>query len=420
MKIMQVNAVYGIKSTGRTCSEVEKALVAAGHDCITVYGNGKNDYGEKAILIDKRAEYLFHNIASRITGWEGYFSYFATKRLIRLIKEYKPNVIHLRVLHGHYLNFPLLFNFLKDAGIPVVQHLHDCWSFTGKCGYYSQIGCEKWKTGCSKCPKVKDYPQSLFFDRTKQEYADKKRWYSSITNLTVIGVSDWVANEARKSFLNGCGQIIRIYNWVNQDIFKVYPDLKEEIRKEYKIPSDKFVIIGVSADWVPGTPRYEDFLKLADKIDNQTIIVMVGKTKEPINHNKIYHIPFVSNTEKLAKLYNCADVYVHASIEDTFGKVIAEALACGLPAIVYNTTGCAEIVDDSCGFKVEPRNIDQIIHSIEKIKGYRKNEYRENAVKRVDSLFSYSKNVSELIDLYEKLYRENLVSERIHETDFSK
>ncbi len=405
MRILQINTVYAVKSTGRTCSEIEKALLAKGHECCTAYGHGPKNMSENAYRINTGFEYLFHNIMSRITGWEGYFSRSATKRLIKFMKKYQPDVVHLRNLHGHYLNLPILFKYLAKADIPVVQNLHDCWAFTGKCAYYTTIGCDKWKTECDNCPKVHEYPQSYVFDHTKKMKKDKENWYRSLKSLTVVGVSDWVAEEARKSFLNCASEITYIYNWINLDIFKPCTD-REAIRKKYNIPTDKFIIIGVSSQWPHNSPRYEDFFKMSQNLKDDELIVMVGNCEPNPNEKNIFHIPFVSDTKELASLYGCADVYVHCSIEDTFGKVIAEAMACGTPAIVYAITGCAELVTEGCGYTVSPRDVETVLSHIEDIKKNGKDTYTAACVKNVEDRFNYRTNSDLFIQLYEKLLME--------------
>jgi glycosyltransferase involved in cell wall biosynthesis len=395
MKVLQINTVYGIKSTGRTCVEVEHALHLGGHECYTAYGNKRNN-SEFSYRIGSSSEYYFHNIMARITGLQGYFSFFATKRLIRYINKLNPDIIHLRNLHANYLNLPLLFKYLRESNKPIVLNLHDCWAFTGKCAYYTERDCYKWIKECKNCPSKKDYPQSYFFDFSSKMFNDKKKGFSSIKNLTVIGVSDWIANQAKESFLKG-RDIRRVYNWINQDIFKPYD---ENILSKYGIDNKKFIIIGVSANWNKGTPRYEDFIKLSEMIDGSMQIIMVGKTEQSINSNNILHIPYVSDTVELAKLYSSSDVYVHFSVEDTFGKVIAESLACGTPAIVYDSTGCSEVVTKNCGFIVDKRNVKEVYQCILKVKSKGKPSYSNNCVLRVENEFNYLKNTKKLIEIY--------------------
>ncbi len=402
MRILQINTIYAAKSTGRTCSEVEQALLAGGHECCTAYGHGPLYPGNNAYRINTPFEYMLHNLLSRLTGWEGYFSYFATRRLIRFIKSYRPDVIHLRNLHGHYLHLPTLFRYLAEADIPIVQNLHDCWAFTGKCAYYTTIGCNKWQTACGNCPKVREYPQSYFFDHTRAMREDKERWYRALKSLTVVGVSRWVADEAKASLLRCASTITHIYNWINLDVFKPHGD-RNAVRRKYNIPTDKFVIIGVSSQWPHQSPRYEDFYALSQKLGEDEVIVMVGNCEPNPKETNILHIPFVSSTKELAELYSCADVYVHCSIEDTFGKVIAEAMACGTPAIVYAITGCAELVTDGCGYLVEPRNVEAVRAHLTTIKRQGKAAYTAACLENVRARFDFSTNSAQLIQLYEKL-----------------
>lgn len=402
MKILQINTIYGEKSTGRTCAEVEKALIEQGHECITAYGHGNAVDNNYTYRINTVFEYSIHNVLSRITGLEGYYSKKATKRLINFIKEYRPDVIHLRNLHGHYICLPILFEYLGKQSCPVIQNLHDCWAFTGNCAHYTAIRCNKWENKCGRCPQKREYPKSWLFDRTVKMRRDKEKWYKGIKKLSVVGVSDWILEEAKKSYLKDAERLLRIYNWINQNIFHPYgEDMKT--RKKYGIPIDKFVIIGVSASWSEGSPRYEDFMEISRQISNDEVLVLIGAASASLNHEKIIHISFVDDISELAKLYSCADVYVHCSIEDTFGKVIAEAMSCGLPAIVYNSTGCPELIKNGCGYIVSPRDIEAVMEKVRLIKSEKKEKYLDESPVNVGKHFNYETNVRELINLYEEV-----------------
>jgi len=398
MKILQINVVYKEKSTGRTCLEVKRALEARGHEAYVAFGKGKHK-DENTYRIGSDIEYYIHNIMARITGFQGYFSYFATRRLITYIGKTAPDIIHLRNLHANYLNLPLLFKYLEGANIPVILNLHDCWAFTGKCAYFTDKQCFKWKTGCSDCPTKKSYPQSWFFDRTSKQYNDKKKWFANIEDLTVVGVSEWTTNQAKMSFLSN-REVLTIYNWIDRNVF--YPR-KENILEQYGVDSTKFIILGVSASWIPGSPRYDDFIMVSDLVGDNMQIVLVGQTTVRQFPNNVKHIPFISDTEELAKLYSSADVYVHLSTEDTFGKVVAEAMACGTPAVVYNSTALPELIEDGCGYIVEPRDINSIMRSITEVMHLGKAYYSDNCIANVAKNFDFSKNTAKLISLYERI-----------------
>jgi len=403
MKILQINTVYKEKSTGRICFEVNKALEKQGHNGFIAYGKGKHR-DKNAYRIESDIEYYFHNVMARITGLQGYFSFFATKRLIKYIKNISPDIIHLQNLHANYLHLPQLFKFLKKSGIPVILTLHDCWAFTGKCPHYTDRQCFKWKTGCFNCPAKHMYPQSLFFDRTKKLYADKKRWLTGIKDLSVIGVSKWISNQAKMSFLSN-KNILAIYNWVDRSVF--YPR-KENVLGKYGIDISKFIILGVSASWTKGSVRYESFIKLSDLIRDDMQIVLVGNSKVSQFPENVKHIPYVGDINELAQIYSSADVFVHLSTQDAFGKVVAEAMACGTPVIVYNSTALPELVGKDCGYIVKVNDIQEVYECIQLVQKRGKNLYSDNCVKFVEDHFNYKNNVQQIINLYGALINDNL------------
>ena len=336
---------------------------------------------------------------SRLTGLEGYFSFFATLRLIRFIKKFSPDLIHLRNLHGHYLNLPLLFRFLKKSALPVVVHLHDCWILSGGCTHPTSHDCGGWLTACRSCPAKKEYPESLFFDFSGKMLKDKKKWFGGLKNVTVVGVSKWVAGEGEKSYLKQFPTTF-IYNWIDTQIFKPGPS---DVMDKYGLNKDKFHIICVAATWGRDSEKYRELLQLADRIDPDMQIIAVGKTYDPEPRENIRYIGFTDSTRELAQLYSACDAYVHLSTADTFGKVIAEAMACGLPAIVYDRTACPEVVGEDCGFAVDAHDIDAAAEKLREIRNRGKAYYESRCAARVREHFEYRTNCRKTLELYERM-----------------
>ncbi|MDR4508582.1 MAG: glycosyltransferase [Candidatus Brocadiaceae bacterium] len=399
MKVLQINSVCGYGSTGRSATELAHALLAQGDECYVAYGQGTTTY-KNSFKIGTKIENHLHNACSRLFGKQGYYTKNGTSRLIRFIQEIQPDVFHLCNLHGNYLNLEVLFEYLAKTNKPIVWTLHDCWAFTGKCSHYTAIGCYKWQTQCNHCPQVKEYPPSLFFDRSEQMFTDKKNWFTAVKNMTIVPVSHWLAGEVKQSFLAKY-PVVPIYNWIDQKVFK--PSHSND-RKQYGIDRDAFIILGVSAGWGKDNGKLHDFIKFSKMLPYDMQVVLVGGTKEPgCIPGNIVHIPYVHETRELAKIYSMADVYVHLSTEDTFGKVTAEALACGTPAIVYNSTACPEVVGEGCGFVVEKRNVKQVIQAISNIKLAGKQAFSSKCTAFVSEHFNYQKNTVEYLKLYKKV-----------------
>lgn len=103
------------------------------------------------IKIGNKFSVYCDGILTRLTDGAGFYSQNATRKLIKEIREYDPDIIHLHNLHDYYINIEILFEFLEQYGKPVVWTLHDCWAFTGHCCYYNMAGCGKWIDSCHDC-----------------------------------------------------------------------------------------------------------------------------------------------------------------------------------------------------------------------------------------------------------------------------
>ena len=395
-----INSVSGFGSTGSICIDIARELENQGHECYIAFGQLSSGY-KNGFKIGTKIENHLHNLGSRLIGKQGYFSQQGTKKLIKFIDNYNPDIIHLHNLHGNYLNLELLFVYLNKTQKPVVWTFHDCWPFTGKCAHYTDVACEKWKAVCNNCPQLHNYPPSLFFDHSKNMHIDKKKWFTSIENLTIITVSNWLKHQVEMSFFKD-SKIKTIYNWVDQNVFK--ETLDEEFAIKYKLDKYKFTLILVSAYWLKNDNKWEDAKRLALLLDDRFQIILIGKVEKSIKIPKsINHIPYLNGKTELAKAYSFADVYIHLSTEDTFGKVIAESMSCGTPVVVYNSTACPEIIGNNCGFIVEKRNIGEVFLAIEEIRKLGKNLYSQNCIERVFKNYNNKTNINETINIYKSL-----------------
>jgi putative colanic acid biosynthesis glycosyltransferase len=202
VKVLQINSCCGVGSTGRIAADIYKALEEQGHQCKIAYGRGNAPEDIDTIRIGSSLDNYLHVIKTRIFDQHGFGSENATRALIKQIENYDPNIIHLHNVHGYYVNIDILFNYLKEAGKPVVWTLHDCWAFTGHCAYFDYIGCDRWKTGCYKCPQKKKYPSSILMDNSKRNFEKKRELFTGVKNMVIVTPSKWLAGLVKKSFLS--------------------------------------------------------------------------------------------------------------------------------------------------------------------------------------------------------------------------
>lgn len=348
MRIVQINCSAS-GSTGNIAKAIKRHLEAKGHTGYIFYEGGIATE-KKMFRIGNYFSLHLHSVLSRNLGKQGYFSLLPTLRMIRRIKKIKPDVVHLHNLHGSYLHLPVLFRYLKESKTMVTVTLHDCWLFTGKCPHFTVVGCNKWKEECGKCPQLHVYPKSKI-DTTKQCLRDKKQWLSGFENrMRVVAVSDWLKSVAKTSFLAQY-PIQTIYNGIDCNVF--CPREGSAVRAKYRL-DNKFVILGVSANWNEQKGLGE-FLQLAEHLSEDEVIVLVGLTQAQLAGMppQIIGIERTEDKDELAALYSAADVFVSTSKEESFGLVTIEAMACGTPVIVYNSTACAEAVDETSGFVMQ-------------------------------------------------------------------
>lgn len=403
MKILQINAVCGQGSTGRICVGIADLLKANGHEAYIAYGLGNSSYPECFNISTGKYDYFSHNILSRLTDSEGLHSSKGTQKLINFIEDIQPDVVHIHTLHGHYINYKKLFEFLQNRGIPIVITLHDCWLFTGHCAHFDQLGCDKWKIECKDCQFLNAYPQSWFVDNSRRNFHLKRILLTSIgKNLTLVPVSYWLEGLLRQSFLKNMN-IQTIHNGIDLDVFR--PTYNEKLLQKYNLMGKK-IIIGVALPW-SSYKGFPDFIKLRSLLSNDYAIIMVGLSEKQMNEipQGIIGITRTNSTKELAELYTIADVLVNTTYCDNYPTVNLEAIACGTPVITYNTGGSPEAVDQYTGIVVSQGNIGELVNAIHTL--LRESNVALTQKCRERALSNFDKKVCFLsyVDLYKKIIK---------------
>ena len=205
-RLLQINPVIRTNtSTGRIMQEIGELAMANGWESYIAYSGGRDGIRpckSHLMPVGSKISVALHGLWTRFTDRHGLASNLATKRFIKEIERLQPDVIHIHNIHGYFLNYKILFDYLKRADIPVIWTIHDCWIYTGHCYYYSSIQCERWKTGCGKCPQQRQFPTSWFVDCSRQNFKDKSIAFNSIKDkLTIVPVSKWISGEMAQSFM---------------------------------------------------------------------------------------------------------------------------------------------------------------------------------------------------------------------------
>lgn len=402
--LLQINITANWGSHGKIAEGIGIVAISHGWKSYIAYGRWWNESKSTLYHIGSNFDEMKHLICSRLFDNHGRMSKHATQKLIAYIEDIKPDIIHLHNIHGYYLNYPILFKYLNQCGIPIVWTLHDCWPYTGHCAHYMFNNCEKWKSHCQNCQYGKNYPKRILWDQSFHNFEDKKHYFSSLKNITLIPVSRWLANDLKKSFLSRLTSI-QIYNGINVNVFKPNKDTTA-IKQKYHIPDSKKIILGVASNWYhKGIP---DFIRLSSLLDNSYIVVLVGvisKDIKQLSKTDIITVKRTENVNELIALYSMADVYFNPTWEDNFPTTNIEALSCGTPVITYDTGGSSESIDAETGFTIKPGDIDNAKKYIEIICNNGKGTYTVKCRQRVLDNFNKDDRFMDYFNLYNKLLK---------------
>ena len=402
-KLLQINATCNWGSTGKIVEQISHVASSRGWECYVAHGAryvGKSKF--PTFQVCSRNEENLHWMKSFALDAHGLGSQRGTKRLVDWIEQIKPDVVHLHNIHGYYVNIPILFNYLYEKRIPVVWTLHDCWSFTGHCVYFDLIACDKWKSHCEHCPQIHTYPKALI-DKSSRNYELKKRLFTSVQNMTIVPVSEWLQNLVTQSFLAKY-PIHTIHNGIDLDKFK---PCMSDFRKRYSLEG-KFVVLGV-ADGYGERKGLQDFNRLSQMLGDNAKIVMVGlseKDKEKVSGN-IIGLGRTSTQQELIDIYSAADVFINPTYEDNFPTTNLEALACGTPVVTYRTGGSPEAVDEHTGIVVKKGDLDGLIQAVMSIMVSGKSSYSKACVDRAASNYNKADRFCEYIELYDIVTQNN-------------
>ena len=405
-KLLQINPVLRVStSTGRIMQEIGELAMQNGWGSYIAYGKGRDGIlpcKSQIVPIGGKWSTLWHGVETRLFDRHGLASIRATRRFIIQIEKVGPDIIHIHNIHGYFLNYPVLFDYLSKCGIPVVWTVHDCWLYTGHCYCYSYIGCDKWQTGCRHCPQQRKFPASLFLDRSQQNYADKKAVFTSMPKdkLTIVPVSNWIKNEMEKSFLKDY-EFRVIHNGINTEIFRV--SNPQEVIAKYGLKG-KHVFLGVASIWNE-EKGLNDFVQMSQLLNSNEVIVLVGirpNERKRLPHN-IIGISRTDNIHQLAELYSAADVFINPTWQDNYPTVNMEAIACGTPVVTYRTGGSIEAITKETGYIVEQGDVDGLLKAVRAIYKQGKNAYQSSCRNYAVKHFNKEDRYADYLHLYDEL-----------------
>ena len=405
MKILQINAVYGIGSTGFYTRKLHEMLIDNGEEsyviCRRISAECVNT--KNVCTVSNDIFVKMNALYSRVSGIQGHSAFFSTRQIINCIEKISPEIIVLENIHDNFVNIKMLLEYIARKGIPLVVVLHDCWFFTGKCMHFNDIKCMKWVSGCHSCEKLKKDIPSFFFDKTMYMLKEKKDLFDKINKLVVVGVSQRITQDASKSYVFKGKSCVCIKNAIDDTIF--YP------RETHKKSKEK-IIFGASSQWST-YKGVEDFLYinnfLRKNYDKEYKIKLAGGLKdisgkllEEFERQGIEIVGELS-PEEMAEHYSNADVFVSVSKGESFGCTLAESVMCGTPVVSYSGYAESEIVKDGkCGRCVECKNIEDLAVAVCNVLRAGKTSFKANLTD-CSKEYSFKSYLTSYIEIFRKI-----------------
>lgn len=406
-RLLQINPVIRANtSTGRIMQEIGELAMKNGWESYIAYSKGRDGIkvsSSEIIPIGNKYSVAWHGLMTRLFDCHGLSSNRATKQFIRDIERINPDIIHIHNVHGYFLNYKILFDYLSTSGIPIIWTIHDCWLYTGHCYHYSFVHCYKWKSCCERCPQQHLFPASWFLDRSTQNFLDKKRTFTSIPKdrMIIAPVSEWIKKEMRDSFLKDYSYRV-IHNGIDLNVFK--PTSNPKIKRKYGLPEDKYIILGLTSIWSK-EKGWDDFMQLATMLNDDEVIVLVGVDDDRMRllPDNVVGISRTENIAELAALYSVADVFVNPTWQDNYPTVNLEAIACGTPVVTYRTGGSIEAITPQTGVVIEQGDVKGILNAVRDIEKKGKEYFCEGCRQYAIGNFNKEERYADYLRLYDEM-----------------
>jgi glycosyltransferase involved in cell wall biosynthesis len=345
----------------------------------------------------KKQQLLFE--AQKWLQWQDFF-HLASIELHKHPLIQKSSIVHLHNLHswnGYFSPFALpKLSSCKQ----IIWTLHDMHAVTGHCA--SSFKCEKWKTGCGKCPHLDIYPK-LTKDTTAFIWKTKKAIYKKC-NMHIVVPSKWLQNIISQSILKHLPCSV-IYNGIDTGMYKKYKKL--DARNTFNIPESAYVVLFSAELGIKNPFKGGEFIqKLIDTYSHipHILFVNIGGGAKVEKYNGIWNIPYIQNEYDMAQWYSAADVYVYPSLADNCPLVLLEAMACGLPIVTFNTGGIPELViHNETGYVAHYKDFNDLCMGFELL--FYNVELRksmaEKSIERVQKFFTLDR----MNEQYDNLYK---------------
>ena len=409
MRVLIVNTSDIVGGAARAAYRLHQALLKQGIDShVLVQSKTSDDY--HVLSHETKIQKGFDKLRPTLDGLPVRLYKYRTKTLFspsclplsnvaECINSLNPDIVHLHWIAGGMMRI----EDIAKIKAPIIWSLHDMWAFTGGCHY--DDNCEGYKNQCGQCKVLRSNKEN---DLSAKVYRRKLKVFSSLSNLTVVGLSGWMAQAAQQSSLFKNVPVINLSNPIDTVIFS--PLDKSVARDLFNLPQNKKLIlfgaIGATSDPRKGFEQLSAALEYVD-VENTELVVFGSSEPRTLQFfkQKAYYLGHLHDDVSLRVLYSAADVMVVPSLQEAFGQTASEAMACGTPVVAFGVTGLLDIVDHlENGYLAKPFDTEDLAKGIELILNTENYEvFSRNARDKILRKFDSKVVAGRYIDLYSNI-----------------
>lgn len=363
MKIIQINVVFKVGSTGKIVYDLHNEYLRLGLQSLIIYGRGKK-YKE-SFVYKTSSNFLarLNKIISYITGYEFGGAFISTGRIIRIIHKEMPDIVHIHCINGNAFNIYRLIKYLKKNEINTVVTNHAEFFYTGS---YSHIpdNSTQWYTGKIEYLKdAKKLSNSLFFNNTYKAIIKMKKAFEGFNNCVITSVSPWINDKAKKSFVLKDKEHYMVMNGIDLEVFQYRKNT--DLIKQYKKEGYK-ILLHVTSGFDHPLKGGKYLIEIANKlIDERVQILVVGNiNKGTVLPSNCVNIGAIKDQKLLADFYSLSDLVILTSKKETFSMVVAEALSCGTPVVGFKAGGPESIAISDYSSFVDYGDLESLVKII--------------------------------------------------------
>jgi putative colanic acid biosynthesis glycosyltransferase len=359
MRVLLIDVNCKYSSTGKIVYDLYTELNFQGHTASIAYGRGPLVQEAHILKYGIDLETMFHAFLTRVTGLTGSFSWFSTRRLLRHLKQFQPDVVHLHDLHGYHVNIGSVMKYLKQHHIRTIWTFHSEFMYTGKCGHAKD--CIGFESNCGNCPLLREYPKSLFLDFTTFMLNQKKTWFQEWNDLIITTPSNWMKLRVKRSFLKDFPLTV-VENGLDTNVFhnKIVGSRFLKYRQSFNR-----VVLSIIPNLTDKDKGLDWVLKIANNhLFQSYLFVVVTKDihTDTLNGN-VLQVPYQRDQHQLADIYSSVDVFLITSKYESYSMTSLEATACGLPVVGFKIGGIPEAVQGNTQYLVSYCE-DEIVDSL--------------------------------------------------------